>query len=326
MKYFATLGPNFNSVEDLVKAIKLGLTGVRINLSHSNLKACKTWLDNIKTADEISHKKTEILLDIKGAELRIKIKKDMTLSAGDEVFISANDQVDHENTIIIDSIAMQELELGDLVHIDDGKVSLKIIDKKNHLARASLLEKATIKKGKSFSIKDKQILLPSVSDEDLDNFIYSQVYDIKSFMIPFVRSREDILMVRRALDKLNINNYTIYSKIEDIIGYEKLEEIAAFSDEVVIARGDLGNNVGLIKVSSLQKKISKYCRSIDKNFMVVTQLLNSMIENPIPTSAEINDIYNSSLDGATSLMLTGETAIGKYPLKSIEYLVNASKI
>lgn len=326
MKYFATLGPSFNKSKDIVEAIGLGLTGIRINLSHSNLKDCKNWLDEIKTADKISDKHTEILLDIRGAELRIKVKKDFPVGKDEVVFLSDRDMLDLENLVLIEEKALNIIEIGDLVHIDDGKVSLEITDIKGNLLKARAETEGIIKNSKSFSIKDKNVEMPPVSKDDLENLEYSKKYDIKSFMLPFVRSKEDVFFVRNTLDELNIKDYTIYSKIEDIIGFENIRDISSVSDEIVIARGDLGNNVGLLEVSRLQKKISKICKDMNKPFMVVTELLYSMIENPTPSRAEINDIYNSTLDGATSLMLTGETAIGKYPLKSIEYLINASKI
>lgn len=324
MKYFATLGPNFNKTQDIIKAIKLGMTGIRINLSHSNLEDCNAWLDNIKEADSITGFETEILLDIKGAELRIKTFGDIYLTKGDMVQISSDFNV--ANTILIPKLALSNLGVGDIMYIDDAKVSLKIIDSKDDIFRAQTLENSIIKNGKSFSISNKQITLNPVSDEDIKNLVYSKEYKIKSFMLPFVRKKEDIVFLKNILEELEINNYIIYSKIEDIIGFDNIDEICNFSDEIVIARGDLGNNIGLLNVSKLQKDISKICIQNNKPFMVVTELLYSMINNSTPTRAELNDIYNSCLDGASSLMLTAETAIGKYPLKSIEYLINASKV
>lgn len=326
MKYFATLGPNFNKTKDIVSAIELGLTGIRINLSHSNLEDCKTWLDNIKEADSITGRKTEILLDIKGAELRVKTLGDIDLKSGDRVMIQSNPDSVFENSIIIPELALKELELNDVIHIDDGKVVLKVLQVFDNSIKATALDNSTIKNGKSFSIMNKQIKLDPVSQDDINNFIYSKKYDIKSFMLPFVRSEKDVVYLKNTLEELDISNYIIYSKIEDIIGFKNIEDICKYSDEIVIARGDLGNNVGLLEVAKIQKKISKICKKHNKPFMVVTELLYSMIERPTPTRAEINDIYNSTLDGASSLMVTGETAIGKYPLKSIEYLINASKI
>lgn len=326
MKYFATLGPKFFEVEDLVHAKNLGLTGIRINLSHSNLKSRKDWLDNIKKADQITGRKTEILLDIVGAEIRIKVNRDISLEKDDFVILSKSEKTNLDNTINLDEKVLKSIELSDIIHIDDGKAVLKVIQAFEYSFKAKALKSCIIKNNKSFSILNKTVDMPVVSKDDIDNFIYSKEYDIKSFMLPFVRSKEDVIYLRKVLDELDIDNYIIYSKIEDIIGYENIEEICKYSDEIVIARGDLGNNVGLLKVIKLQKEISKICNKLKKPFMVVTQLLNSMIEKPTPTRAEINDIYNSCLDGATSLMVTGETAVGNFPLETIKYLIKASKI
>lgn len=326
MKYFATLGPNFSTYEDILEAIKLGLTGLRINLSHVDLESSQDWLQNIKKADQELNSNTEILLDIQGAELRIKIKEEFDLELDEQVYIGHEFTNNIYKEIIILEQALKQLEIGDILRIDDAKVNLEIVNIMGDGFIAKALNPVRIYKGKSMSVVDKNIILPSISRKDIENLEFAKSFGIESFMLPFVRNASVVKEFKDKLDELGFGKNTIYSKIEDIIGIENIDNIIEHSDEIVIARGDLGNNIGLLELPRIQKYLSKKCLEKNKPFMVVTELLASMVKNNNPTRAELNDIYNSTLDGASSLMLTGETAIGVNPLKAIEYLIKGSQI
>lgn len=326
MRYFATLGPNFNKLSQINEARNLGLDGVRINLSHSKLEDIKEWLDNIKTSDKIFSKVFEIIIDIKGMEERIKTLDDILVNKGDRIVFRTETKIIEDKIVYISRAIADKLDLFDKVSVDDGNIILEFIDRKEDDFIFLAKNTQTIHNNKSISILGKHLSSSNVSEEDIENIRYSKKYGIKSFMLPFVRSREDICSFTSLLESMEIHECTIYSKIEDTIGVENIEEIIEASDVIVIARGDLGNNCGILRVSAMQKYISKKCRDNNAKFMVVTQLLNSMVENPKPTRAELNDIYNSSLDGADYLMLTAETAVGKYPLEAIDFLIKGSKI
>lgn len=326
MQYFGTLGPNFNKIEDIVRARKLGLNGLRINLSHSNLKDINRWLDNAKRSDEIFQEKLKILIDIKGMEKRIKVLEDFYVKKEDKVIFRSDIDCHERQIVYISSEVANSLELADRISIDDGNIVFELIEKNGGDFVFLALNSYQLKNNKSVSIVGKYLPSSNISDEDLENIRYSKKYKIDGFMLPFVRNRKDVDSFKKLLESMDINDHVIYSKIEDEIGVKNLHEIIEVSDVIVIARGDLGNNCGILKVSPIQKQISKICKNKNKSFMVVTQLLNSMVDNPKPTRAELNDIYNSSLDGADYLMLTAETAVGKYPLEAIYYLVEASKI
>lgn len=326
MKYFATLGPNFSTYEDILEAIKLGLTGLRINLSHVDLESSQDWLQNIKKADQELNSNTEILIDIQGAELRIKIKEEFDLELDEQVYIGHEFTNNIYKEIIILEQALKQLEIGDILRIDDAKVNLEIVNIMGDGFIAKALNPVRIYKGKSMSVVDKNIILPSISRKDIENLEFAKSFGIESFMLPFVRNASVVKEFKDKLDELGFGKNTIYSKIEDIIGIENIDNIIEHSDEIVIARGDLGNNIGLLELPRIQKYLSKKCLEKNEPFMVVTELLASMVKNNNPTRAELNDIYNSTLDGASSLMLTGETAIGFNPLKAIEYLIKGSQI
>ncbi|MGM9974712.1 MAG: pyruvate kinase [Clostridiaceae bacterium] len=166
---------------------------------------------------------------------------------------------------------------------------------------------------------------PPLTDRDYMNIAAAAEFGVTGVMLPFVRGKEDLIALKKALQKINDEDIRIYAKLENIPGVKKLTEFLDYCDEIVIARGDLGNSMPLWELPGVQKDIARLCRSKGKPFMVVTQMLNSMIENPVPTRAEVLDIYNAVLDGAASVMLTGETAQGKYPIAAMEYLVKTSQ-
>jgi pyruvate kinase len=160
-----------------------------------------------------------------------------------------------------------------------------------------------------------------MTDSDLANLRAAGAYGVTGVMQPFVRSRADLEEVRGVLDAAGGQAIRLFAKIENLDGVEKLGELLPAAGEIVIARGDLGNAVPLWKLPALQKRIAAVCREAGKPFMVVTQMLASMEQNPVPTRAEVTDVFNAVLDGASSVMLTGETAAGNYPVEAMEYLV-----
>ena len=155
---------------------------------------------------------------------------------------------------------------------------------------------------------------------DRENLRLARDYGVTGVMQPFVRGREDLEAVRAALDQAGGRDIRLFAKIENLDGVEKLAELIPAADEIVIARGDLGNSGPLWKLPALQKRIAAACREAGRPFMVVTQMLASMEQNPVPTRAEVSDIFNAVLDGAASVMVTGETAVGKHPVAAMEYL------
>lgn len=330
MKYFATLGPNFSTVDKLKKANEMGITGLRLNLSHGYLEDRMDWVKNVKEANKLSTKpfgSLELILDIQGSEIRIKTLNTISKEKGQEITIKSLINSDMENGIVyVDNIFIKNTKVGDIIHIDDGKVEATVVRVTHDSINAIISENCNLLTNKSISLQDKYIQVESINPDDIENIKLAKVLGIRNFMIPFVRSMDDLLRLRHLFSSLDFDNYTLYSKIEDQIGIDNIDEIIEHSDVVVIARGDLGNNLGLLSVPKQQKYIAKKCREKNREFMIVTQLLNSMIENPVPTRAEINDIYNSKLDGAQMLMITAETAVGKYPLKACYYLIEASNI
>ena len=167
--------------------------------------------------------------------------------------------------------------------------------------------------------------MPTLTESDRKNIRAAVSYGITGVMLPFVRNKEDLLVLREALKEAGAGEIQVFAKIENMQGVEAIKELLPYCDHVVIARGDLGNAMPLWKLPGVQKRLARECREAGKPFMVVTQMLDSMHEREVPTRAEVLDIYNAVLDGASSLMLTGETAAGSYPAQAVEYLVNTGE-
>jgi pyruvate kinase len=178
---------------------------------------------------------------------------------------------------------------------------------------------------KSIAIVGTTVDMPALTDSDIENIKLAASYQITGVMQPFVRSADDLKAVRKVLDGFGGKDIKIYAKIENTRGMENLESFFEYADEIVIARGDLGNAVPLWELPRVQKDIAARCNKADMPFMVVTQMLSSMEHSKVPTRAEVSDIYNAVVDGAHSVMVTGETAVGEYPVEVIKYMVKTTE-
>jgi len=317
MRYFATLGPNSHSVQALIELFKAGMTGIRLNLSHGDLQDANPWILSFEKAAE-ALKKTDydLLLDLNGPEVRIGALKQSQLLNPDDMFLIG------EQGLSVPDEVFGVLCEGDYVLLDDGRIRCVCTEVKTSSAQLRVLRGGLLSSHKSLAIEGKEINLPTLSAKDYENIAVMKNYPVTGVMLPFVRSQKDLINLRQALDAEGLTHIRIYAKIENMQGVRNLPDFIEYCDEVVIARGDLGNAMPIWELPAVQKDIAAVCRHYHKPFMVVTQLLDSMIERPSPTRAEVSDIFNAVLDGASSLMVTGETAVGKYPASVMRYLVN----
>ena len=320
MQYYGTLGPSCSSVDMLVKMFEAGMTGVRLNLSHGNLDENGHWLDLLFEAAEKCHvERPQVLIDLQGPELRLgKIENERIVNVGDQVVFG-------DGGIPAPKMFLAYAGIGDLLLADDGKLEFTVEFAKPLSISARVTRGGGIKSGKSLAIVGKELPMPTLTENDLKNIRLAAQYGVTGVMLPFVRGKEDLLTLRRALDDAGAGHIEIFAKIENLQGVNALDELLPYCDHVVIARGDLGNAMPLWKLPGVQKTLASKCRQAGKPFMVVTQMLDSMHERAVPTRAEVLDIYNAVLDGASSLMLTGETAAGKFPAEAMEYLVKTGR-
>lgn len=308
IRIYGTLGPACDQAETLEEMLRLGMTGLRLNLSHVSLREAAGELRQLREAEARCGKKAELLIDMQGPELRIgKLSAPILFRAGETVDLDA---------LPFPQAVRDAIEPGQELLLDDGKLLLTALrGGKAHVNRGGVLQSR-----KSVALPGKSIRLPALTEEDRRNIAAAREVGVSALMQPFVRSREDLEAVRAALNEAGCGHIRLLAKVESREGMEQLPELLGACDEIVIARGDLGNAMPLWELPAAQKRIAAACRAAGRDFMVVTQMLASMEQNPVPTRAEVSDIFNAVLDGAASVMVTGETAAGKWPVETIRYL------
>ena len=312
---YGTLGPACADVETLKQMFEAGMTGIRLNLSHVTLRKAAHQVEALHKAAESCGVKAKLLIDMQGPELRLgTFECEPMLNEGEEVILGAGG-------IAMPEIVLPYLVAGQQVLLDDGRLLLEMLDG----SRAKVLRGGALKSRKSIALPGSKIHPPTMTAEDMENIRDAKEFGVTGVMQPFVRDSEDLKAVRAALNEAGAEDIALFAKIENMDGVEHLDELLPHCEEIVIARGDLGNAMPLWELPAVQKRISAKCRESGKNFMVVTQMLYSMEKSPVPTRAEVSDIFNAVYDGCASVMVTGETAVGKYPVEVIKYLSNTAK-
>lgn len=318
VRIYGTLGPACSDPEMLKKMFEEGMDGIRLNMSHTTLEGSADMIRMFFDAADACGVRPEFMMDMQGPELRTgKLSEPLLLKEGD---LMGMDDIPFPQAVkdVISSGSGQEILL------DDGKILLKAegsgsnsgeIQPELRVVRGGALESR-----KSIAVPGCSISTPALTEADMENIGAAKKYGVTAVMQPFVRSREDLVEIRDALDRAGCENIRLFAKIENMTGAEKIEELIPCCDEIVIARGDLGNAMELWELPAVQKRIAACCRKACRDFMVVTQMLDSMTHRQVPTRAEVSDIFNAVLDGAASVMVTGETAAGEYPDIVIRYM------
>ena len=309
---YGTLGPACAGAGMLEAMLKLGMTGMRLNLSHTSRPEAAPLVEALHEASRRCGRAAKLLIDMQGPELRIgRLAEPLSLGEGERLPLSR---------LPLPEALRRALSPGQELLLDDGKLLLRLEGEETLLVlRGGLLQSR-----KSVAVPGLSVHLPALTGDDRANLALAPAYGVTGVMQPFVRSRADLEELRRALDAAGGRNIRIFAKIESREGVEHLPELLPGADEIVIARGDLGNAMPLWQLPAAQKRIAAQCRRAGKPFMVVTQMLASMERSPVPTRAEVSDVFNAVLDGAASLMVTGETAVGAYPEAVIRYLANTA--
>ena len=321
MEYYATLGDPCAKREVLDQLFQAGMTGVRVNLSHTSLARCAPLLENLywPAACHALRENAHLILDLQGPELRVgELARPIPLREGAEVLLG-------EGGIPVPQTVLQSVQPGQQRTIDDGALLLEVKRASPSVLLCRVLRGGPLRSKKSIAILGQELDTPTFTPSDLENLELARRFGATHILQPFVRGRRDVQALRQVLDKLGLKEVKIMAKIENRQGLDRLEEIIEAADQICIARGDLGNAIPLWKLPAVQKDIARRCRKAGRPFCLVTQLLWSMEQRPVPTRAEVCDIYNGVLDGASSLMLTGETAAGKWPVQAMGYLVKTAE-
>lgn len=313
---YATLGPACCQTDTIRAMLAQGLTGLRLNLSHKSLAECRPWLENLWTAAAIEGLEPELMIDLQGSELRTgSLRRAMTLQEGDTVLMG-------KLGIPVEADAMAAVAVDMEILVDDGAVKLRVESVEGGSAVCRILRGGVLESRKSLYLPGVDLDRPILTDKDKEDLLAAKDCGVTGVMHPFIRHRRDLEQLREALGEKNLSHLRIFAKVEDLVGVRNLPDWLELADVVTIARGDLGNAMPLWQLPRVQKHISAVCREKGKPFLLVTHLLESMTQNPVPTRAEVLDIYNACIDGASAVMLTGETARGKYPAEAVRYLIN----
>ena len=321
-KVICTIGPASNSVEVMGKMVEAGMNCARINLSHADEEGILKTISVVREVRKSCNLPVAIMYDTKGPEFRTLKFKDggVTLKKGDTIKMSKSCvQGNEEEFGVNHSDAIDFIKIGDKVLIDNALFELEVIEKENDFVMLEALCDGKIQNHKTINVPGVNLKLDFMSDEDKKDITFAAQHSCDYLALSFVNTKEDVSKAREIIKKAG-GDALIISKIESHMGIENIDEIIDESDGIMVARGDLGVEIPMEELPTIQKSIIRKCRQKGKFAIVATEMLASMYESPRPTRAEVSDVANAILDGTDCVMLSGETTIGKYPAEAVEIM------
>ena len=317
------MGPAVAGLEKKLALIDAGMNVARINFSHGTHEEHATTINDLKKAREIKDVPMAIMLDNQGPEVRVGKMPEggVKVKAGQKILISKK-QIEGSNkqfSLRPDHV-VDELEVGQIVLIDDGYIESKIVEKSADGIVIEIGNDGVISSNKGINVPDVDLSLPSLTEKDIEDIIFGCNQEIDVIAASFVRTAEDVLVIKRLLMEIGKPKVLVIAKIESSLGVKNFDSILQVADGIMVARGDLGVEVPLTTVPKLQKMMIKKCYSHAKICVTATQMLESMIHNPRPTRAEVSDVANAIYDSTSAVMLSGETAVGAYPIETCQLM------
>ena len=319
-KIVATVGPACNTPEMLAKLIEAGVSVFRINTAHGNEAQRAEVLANIRQASDMAGRIVAVLVDLAGPKIRLgELFEDPTECEPGEVFRFVPGEETKARDVLTSNYAplTSELNVGDNVMLADGTVSMTVISKKGAEVHARVVQGGTIRSRQGINLPGVKLCVASLTEADMANALWAAKNDIDFVSLSFVRKPVDVLLLRELL-RSHGSSAAVISKIEKPEALEQLTDIVAASDGVMVARGDLGVEIDVAEIAAVQKRIVRECQRLGKPVIVATQMLDSMHHSRRPTRAEATDVANAILDGADACMLSGETAIGEFPIEVVQ--------
>lgn len=328
-KIVCTIGPASESKDVFRQLVENGLNVARLNFSHGSHDEHGERIKMIKEVRKELNEPVAILLDTKGPEIRTGKFKDpeVELKEGQKFVITTRDVLG-DNTICSVSYngLAEDVKPGDTILIDDGLVGFRVENIVDNTDIECIVENAgVIKNHKGVNVPGVKINLPAITEKDISDIKFGIEMDIDFIAASFVRKASDVLAIRKILEENNGDHIQIISKIENQEGMDNLDEIIEVSDGLMVARGDLGVEIPTEEIPLAQKEMIRKCNKAGKPVITATQMLDSMMRNPRPTRAEVTDVANAILDGTDAIMLSGETAAGKYPLEAVKVMGNIAR-
>ena len=327
-KIVCTLGPASESEEILTQLVENGLNVCRFNFSHGSHEEHKERLDIAKKVREKLNKPVALLLDTKGPEIRTGQFADpeVFLEEGSKFTITMKDVIGTKEMCTVSyKDLVKDVKTGDMILIDDGLVGLRVQEINDADIICVVENSGVVKNHKGVNVPGVKINLPAITPKDISDIEFGISQGIDFIAASFVRKASDVLAIREILENNNATDIKIISKIENQEGVDNLDEIIAVSDGIMVARGDLGVEIPTEEIPVVQKLMIKKCNEAGKPVITATQMLDSMMRNPRPTRAEVTDVANAIYDGTDAIMLSGETAAGKYPVEAVKTMATIAK-
>lgn len=324
-KIVATVSDKRCEVDFIKSLYEAGMNVVRLNTAHLGAEGLTRIVDNVRAVSN----RIGILMDTKGPEVRTTAtvnQEPIPFKAGDIVNISGDptQETSHEHIYVSYTRFVHDLSVGSDILIDDGDLELRVIEKQENCLVCEAQNEATLGSRKSVNVPGVRINLPSLTEKDRKNILWAIEHDLDFIAHSFVRSKQDVLDIQQILDEYN-SPIKIIAKIENQEGVDNIDEILEAAYGIMIARGDLGIEVPAEKIPGIQRVLIRKCVEVKKPVIVATQMLHSMINNPRPTRAEVTDIANAIYYRTDALMLSGETAYGKYPVEAVQTMTKVAR-
>lgn len=323
-KIICTIGPAVDEEAVLEKLILAGMDVARINFSHGNYQDQEARIETVKQAREKVGKPVALMLDTKGPEIRIGKFKDgkIELNEGD-IFTLVTDEIlgDKEKVSITYKNLCNEVNVGTMILINDGLIKVEVVEIQGTDIKCKVIDGGPLTNTKSINIPGMYINLPSPTEKDIEDIKFGITAGFDYIAASFIRTPQDVLNIRKILEENNGSHIKIISKIENRQGIDNFDEILEVSDGIMVARGDLGVEIPMEEVPIRQKEFISKCNKAGKPVITATQMLESMIHSPRPTRAEVSDVANAVYNMTSCVMLSGESAMGEYPVECVQTMV-----
>jgi len=316
-KIISTIGPASNSKKKIEQLVDAGVNVFRQNFSHVDHETHGEIFDRIRDVSE----KTAVMIDTKGPEIRLRQVQENTVLKDDRKVVLTTEDIegDEERLSVNFDDFVGNISVGDEVRIDDGKIELKVINIENGEAECNIIHGGPVANRKAVNVPGKDVGLAAPTEKDREDIAFAAEKGYDFVSLSFVKKAEDVEQVKQILEEKDSEMHII-SKIEHSKAVDNFGQILEASDGIMVARGDLGVELSPSSLPMLQKEIIKKCNKAGKPVITATQMLESMTENPTATRAEISDVANAVMDGSDAVMLSGETAIGEYPVNTVEFM------
>jgi pyruvate kinase len=302
-KIVCTIGPASLQTETLDRMFRAGMNCARINTAYGDFDRYRTVVDNIREVADVP-----VMVDLKGPEIRLRTAKETVVDEGDVLDVGFNGEPVSFNHDFVD-----QMNVGDVVFIDNGRIRTVVTEKGDGSLRLLVKNGGELADGKGVNVPNKQLIVPTLSARDRKLIEFAKEHEVEFLALSFTRSGKDVQNLKSVAEGFE---GAVVSKIENFEGIRNFGEILDASEGIMVARGDLGVEIEPERVPLVQKSLIRKCNQNGKTVVTATEMLESMMHQPTPTRAEVSDVANAILDGTDATMLSGETAVGKYPVES----------